>query len=75
MDNSTGSELDSLNDRWEKAQEDKVRYRNKLQQSLVACPDLDKQVKKLLDGITAIQLEIISGTTDRKVSISILHPL
>lgn len=69
MDSSTGSELDLLNTRWEKAQEDKVRYRSNLQASLVACADLDRQAKKLLDAVTAIQLELISGATDSKVNL------
>lgn len=67
MEDSRGSELDFLNSRWEKVQEAKVRRRTSLQASLVACADLDKQVKKLLDSVTAIQLEIISGATDSKV--------
>ena len=71
MDDSSGSELDLLNTRWEKAQEDKVRYRSNLQASLIACADLDKQAKKLLDSVTAVQLEMISGTTDSKVRLAI----
>lgn len=68
MEDSRGSELDFLNGRWERAQEAKVRRRRSLQASLVKCADLDKQVKKLLDSVTATQLEIISGATDKQVS-------
>lgn len=68
MDDSTGSELDSLNSRWERIQEDMVRYRSNLQPKLTACKELDRTIRKLSDSVTAIQLEIISDVSDIPVS-------
>ncbi|KAF6038063.1 hypothetical protein EB796_003621 [Bugula neritina] len=66
MDDSAGSELDSLNSRWEKIQEMMVRHRTRLQPRLVACKELERQIKKLSDSVTAIQLEVISEVSDVK---------
>ena len=68
MDDSTGSELDNLNTRWEKIQEVMVRHRSNLQPRLTACKELDRQIKKLSDSVTAIQLELISEVADLPVS-------
>ena len=68
MDDSTGSELDSMNSRWEKIQEDLVRYRSLLQPKVTACRELERTIKKLSDSVTAIQLEIISEVSDLPVS-------
>lgn len=70
MDDSTGSELDSMNTRWEGIQEDMVRYRSHLQPKVTGCKDLERTIKKLSDSVTAIQLEIISEVSDLPVSVS-----
>ncbi|XP_067943129.1 nesprin-1-like [Watersipora subatra] len=64
MDDSTGSELDTLNSRWEKIQEAMVRHRSNLQPKILACRELERQIRKLSDTVTAIQLELISEVSD-----------